>query len=60
MERVEPLQSIKVDHYTQFSALRSVTLDFRFQTTFHKVRMGNGKVVPKIAQKCVEHIYEES
>ena len=60
MERVEPLQNIKVDYCTLFTRLRSVTLDIRCQTTFHKVRMRKGEVVCKIAQKCEEYIYGES
>ena len=60
MERVEPFQSIKVDHCTLFSVIRSFTLDIRCQTTFHKIRMRKGKLVRIIAQKCEKHIYEES
>ena len=60
MERVEPLQIIKVDHCTLVNILRSVTLDIRSQTTFHKVRMSKGEVMRKLAQKCHEHIYVES
>ena len=39
MKRVEPLQGIKVDHYTLFNILKSVILDIRRETIFHKVRM---------------------
>ena len=60
IERVEPLQSIKVEHCKLFSILRSVTLEIWCQTTFHKVRIGKVKVVRKIAQKCEEHNYEKS
>ena len=60
MERVEQFQSIKVDHCTLFSVLRSVTFDFMCHTTFHKVRMLIDEVMRKIAQKCEEHVYGES
>ena len=60
MERVEQFQSVKVDHCSLLSVLRSVTFDFRFLTMFHKVRMRIAEVVRKIAQKCEEHIYVES
>ena len=60
MERVEQFKSIKIGHCTLFSVLRSVTLDFRFQTTLHTVKMQINEVVQKITQKCHEHIYGES
>ena len=60
MQRVEQFQSIKMVHCTLFSVLRSVTFDFMFHTTFHKVRILIDEVVRKIAQKCEVHIYEES
>ena len=60
MERVEHLQSIKVDHCTLFSVLRSVIFDFASNTMFHKVRMRIGDVMRKITQKCEENIYGES
>ena len=50
MEGVVQFQSIKVDHCTLFSVLGSVTFDFGFHTTFHKIRMRIGEVVHKIAQ----------
>ena len=59
MERVEQFQSIKEDHCTLFSVLRSVTLNFRCLTTFHNLRILIGEVVRKITQKCEEHIYGE-
>ena len=60
MERIEQLKSIKVDRWTLFSVIRSVTLDFRFHSIFHKLRIRIGEDVGKIAQKCEEHIYGES
>ena len=60
MVKVELFQSIKVDQCTLFSVLKSVTFNFRSNTTFHKVRMRIGKVVHKIEQECEEHIYGES
>ena len=60
MERVEQFQSIKGDHCTLFSVLRSVTFNFRCLKTFHNLRMRIGEVVRKITQKCDEHIYVES
>ena len=56
MERVEQFQSIKVDHCTIFSVIRSVTFYFRCLTMFHKVRMRIGEVVRKIAQMCEKDI----
>ena len=60
MERVDNFQTIKVDHCTLFNVLRSVTIDIKFHTTFPNVRIRIGEIVHKIAQKCDEHIYEES
>ena len=60
MERLEQFQSLKGDHCTLFSVLRSVTFIFWCHTTFHMVRMRIGEVERKIAQKCEEHIYRES
>ena len=60
MERFEQLKIIKVDRYTLISVLRSVTLDFRCGSKFHKVRMSKGEVMRIIAQKCDEQIYRES
>ena len=60
MERVEQFQSIKGDHCTLFSVLRSVTFNFRCLTMFHNLRMRKGEVVRKIAQKCEENIYGDS
>ena len=57
MEGVEQFQSIKGDHCTPFSVLRSMAFDFRFHTTFDEVRMRIGEVVRKIAQKCQQVIY---
>ena len=48
MERVEQLETIKVDHCTLFSVLRSATFDFGFHTTFHKLRILIEEVVRKI------------
>ena len=59
MERVEQFQSIKGDHSTLFSFLKSLTFNFRCLTTFHNLTMLIGEVVRKIAQKCEEHIYGE-
>ena len=52
MEGVEQFQSVKGDHCTLFSVLRSITFDFRFHTAFDEVRMRIGEVVHKVAQKC--------
>ena len=60
MERVEQFQCVKMDHCTLFSVLRSVTFDFGFHATFHKLMIIIEEVVRKIAQKCEKHIYEES
>ena len=60
MESFDQIHSIKVNHYYLFSVLRSLTFNFRCLTTFHKLRMRIGEVVPKIAQKCEEQIYGES
>ena len=60
MERVEQYRSVKVDNCTLFSFQRSVTFDFMFHTTFHKVRMRKEEFVRKIAQKCEKQIYGES
>ena len=60
MEKVEQLQSIKGDHCTLFSVLRSVTFNFRCLTTIHNLWMRIGEVVRKIAQECEDHIYGES
>ena len=60
MERVEQLQTIKVDHCTLFFVLRSLTHDYLCHTTFHEVWMRIGEVVRKIAQMYEEHIYGES
>ena len=60
MERVEQFQSIKVDHCTLLSVLRSVTFHFRCLTKFHNLRMRIAEVVRKIAQRSLEHINGES
>ena len=48
MDRVEQLQTIKVDHCTLLSVLRSVTLHFRCPTKFHNLRMRMAKLCAKL------------
>ena len=60
MERVDRFQCVKVYHCTLFSVLSNGTFDLGFHTTFHNLRMWIDEVVRKTAQKCGEHIYEES
>ena len=60
MERVEQFRSIKGDHCTLFSVLRSVTFKFRCLTTFLNLWILIGEVVRKITQKCEVHISEKS
>ena len=60
MERVEQFESIKGDHCTLFSVLRSVTFDFGFHATVHNLMIIIEEVVTKIAHLCEKHIYGES
>ena len=60
MERLEQFQCVKVDQLTLFTVRKSVTFDFGFHATFHKLMIIIDEVLSKIAQKCEKHIYGES